>query len=455
MNQQNRNVEIKIKSRALIKASNPSSLPKSLISNLDLLLGNFQISFISIYPSSSPCSFDALISVFQSNLPSFLNHFYPFTGRVITDSASNLPSLVCNNSGAELVIAETKNPLSSLNFSEVDQSLNLIQLQFAPDLALSIQLVKFSCGGFSISWSTNHLLVDGHGLSSLVTTWTDFINKGAFFEYPNHDRSIFVPRSPKRYNPSLDQEFTLHESNRIINVLSGRSLLRKLYRVEKEDVDKIRSRANGSVRVTRLEALSAYLWKLLAASIGDLDTNCRMAWIADGRRRLGPKYEEAMKGYLGNVVTYTSREARVEDIKNQPLDYGASLAREAIEEVSSQERFEQLVDWMEDHKNHGKWTETIGVGLGSPTIVISFLAFRVELNFGFGDPVMAMTWIRPSRLGSGSFVFIRGPKKDGSWFVSARLWPRLADVIERDPEMVFKPVTAESLGLVARSNSRL
>ncbi|KAJ3698189.1 hypothetical protein LUZ61_001894 [Rhynchospora tenuis] len=448
-------IPIKITKRTLIKASNPPiTTPKVLISNLDLILGHFQGSLISIYPPpSSP--FQTIVSTIQSNLPFFLNHLYPYAGRIIADPVSNLPSLICNNYGAEFVIGQTETALSSIDFGDMDQSLNLIQLPFAPDLPLSLQLVRFGCGRFSISWSMSHLLQDGHGIATIVTAWSDFVRTGTLSKIPNHDRSMFVPRLPLRYSPSLDQEFTLYKPSELINVLGTASLLRKIYRVEAADIERIRAEASGHVRATRLEAVSAYVWKLLATAVGSLDTTCRLAWIVDGRKRLGPKYKEAMKCYLGNVITYASREARVDEIKKQSLMYGAALTREAIEEVSCEERFEQLVDWMEEHKNAGKWTEIVGVGLGSPTIVISFMPFRVEQDFGFGDPVLTMPWMRPGRLGSCSLNIIRSPRNDGSWLVSARLWPSLAEVMRRDVRKVFKPVTAESLGFLPATTSRL
>ncbi|KAJ1697750.1 hypothetical protein LUZ63_006262 [Rhynchospora breviuscula] len=448
-------IPIKITERTLIKASNPPiSTPKVLISNLDLIIGHFQGSIISIYPPpSSP--FQTIVSTIQSKLPFFLNHLYPYTGRIIADPVSNLSSLICNNHGAEFVVGETETPLSSIDFGDMDQSLNLIHLPFALDLPLSLQLVRFGCGGFSLSWGMSHLLQDGHGIVTIVTAWSDFVRTGTLSEIPNHDRSIFVPRLPLRYNPLLDQEFTLYKPSELINVLGTASLLRKIYRIEAVDIDRIRAEASGPIRATRFEAVSAYVWKLLATAVGALDTTCRLAWIIDGRKRLGPKYKEAMKCYLGNVITYTSREARVDEIKKQSLMYGAALMREAIEEVSCEERFEQLVDWMEEHKNAGKWTETVGVGLGSPTIVISFLPFRLEQDFGFGDPVLTLPWMRPGSLGSCSLNIIRSHRNDGSWLVSARLWPSLAEVMRQDAEKVFKPVTAESLGFLPATTSRL
>ncbi|GJN29642.1 hypothetical protein PR202_gb17891 [Eleusine coracana subsp. coracana] len=49
----------------------------------------------------------------------------------------------------------------------------------------------------------------------------------------------------------------------------------------------------------------------------------------------------------------------------------------------------------------GKWTEVVGMGTGSPALVVSaFVPFKVEGDFGFGRPRLVMPWIQPGRLGS-------------------------------------------------------
>ena len=147
------------------------------------------------------------------------------------------------------------------------------------------------------------------------------------------------------------------------------TLVRLNYVVEAADVDRLRASASTSARrATRLEALSAHVWKLLAAAVGGSDTHCRLAWLVDGRRHLDPaKYNKThVNHYLGNVVTYASREAAVETVTSSPLADVATMAAAAIAEVFRQERYEELVDWMEAHKGvfkeGGKWTEALGLG---------------------------------------------------------------------------------------------
>jgi hypothetical protein len=196
------------------------------------------------------------------------------------------------------------------------------------------------------------------------------------------------------------------------------------------------------------------VWKLLAAAVGGSDTHCRLAWLVDGRRRLDPaKYNRAhVNNYLGNVVTYASREAAVDTVASSTLADVATMAAAAIGEVFRQERYEELVDWMEVHKGvfkeGGKWTEAVNLGLGSPALVISgLLPFTIDGDLGFGKPRLVVPWLPHGRLGSASVTVVPCPTGDGSWFVGGtRLWPRLVEVIEAGPESLLKPVTAASLG---------
>ncbi|XP_047048119.1 coniferyl alcohol acyltransferase-like [Lolium rigidum] len=451
---------MEVVSRTLVQASDPpGDFPAVLpVSNLDLILGSFHVFFIAVYPTPT-AGFPAVAEAARAALPAFLSRFYPFAGRVVASASTGVPEVVCSNAGAELVVARAGLALADVDFADADASLGAIQVPFERGLALSLQLVRFACGGFSLTWGTDHLLVDGHGLTSLPNAWTEMLRTGGGLSWePHHDRrSLFRPLSPPRYPPSLDAEFVRYDPHSLPNVLLAAALVRRNYVVEAADVDRLRAAATTSGRrATRLEALSAHVWKLLAAAVGGSDTHCRLAWLVDGRRRLDPaKYNRAhVNNYLGNVVTYASREAAVDTVASSTLADVATMAAAAIGEVFRQERYEDLVDWMETHKGvfkeGGKWTEAVGLGTGSPALVVSaFVPFRVDGDFGFGAPRLVMPWVRPGRLGSAAMTVIRSPTGDGSWLVTARMWPRLADAVEADPEAVFRPATADRLGFAA------
>ncbi|CAL5044542.1 unnamed protein product [Urochloa decumbens] len=450
-------VDVAVTSRELVRASNPpGGFPAVLAaSNLDLILGSFHIYLVAIYPAPATGGFPAVAAAARAALPTFLSRFFPFAGRVVTNASTGVPEIACDNAGAELVLAETGVKLADVDFADADRSIARIAVPFREGLALSLQLVRFACGGFALSWGCNHLVVDGHGLTALPNAWAELLRTGGISWEPHHERaSLFRPRSPPRFSPALDAEFTRYAPGALPNTLLTATLVRRNYVVSAADVARLRAAASTpSRRATRLEALSAHVWKLLAAAVGESDAHCRMAWLVDGRRRLDPsKYDaDTVRRYLGNVITYASREAEVEAVSSAGMPDVAAMAGAAIAEVFRSERFEELVDWMEARKgvfrDGGKWTEAVGLGTGSPALVVSaFVAFNVEGDFGFGAPRMVIPWVRPGKLGSAAMTVARSPREDGSWVITARLWPRLADAVEADPEAVFKPATAARLG---------
>jgi hypothetical protein len=453
-------LDVAVASRTLVRASDPPrDFPAVLqASNLDLILGSFHVYLINVYPTPS-AGLHAVSAAVRAALPAFLSRMYPFAGRVVADASTGLPEIACNNAGAELVVADAGSALADVDFADADRSIARIVLPFRQGLALSLQLVRFACGGFALCWGTNHLLVDGHGLTALPNAWAEVLRTGGLSWEPHHDRAaLFPPRSPPRYSLSLDAEFTRFAPASIPNSLLAATFLRRNYVVAAADVARLRAAASTPARrATRLEALSAHVWKLLAAAVGGSDARCRMAWLVDGRPRLDPARfdSDAVRRCMGNVVTYASREAAVEAVVGSTLAGVAATAGAAIAEVFRSERFEELVDWMEARKGvyreGGKYTEAVGVGTGSPALVVSaFVPFQVEGDFGFGRPRVVMPWVRPGRLGSAAMMVARSPWEDGAWVITARLWPRLADAIDADPEAVLKPATAARLGFGAR-----
>ncbi|TKW20247.1 hypothetical protein SEVIR_4G073400v4 [Setaria viridis] len=449
-------LDVAVASRTLVRASDPPpGFPAMLAaSNLDLILGSFHLYLIAVYPAPA-AGFNAVAAAVRASLPAFLSRFFPFAGRVVTNASTGVPEIACNNAGAELVVANVGTSLAEMDFANADRSLGIIQVPFEQGLALSLQLVRFTCGGFAFVWGADHLLVDGHGLMELPNAWAELLRAGGLSWEPQHDRvSLFRPRSPPRYSPALDAEFTRYAPASLPNPLLVATLVRRMSVVSGADLDRLRAAAStADRRATRLEALSAHIWKLLAAAVGGSDTHCRLAWLVDGRRHLDPsKYDKARLGrYLGNVVTYASREVAVESISSAPIADVATMAGAAIKKAFRSERYEELVDWMEANKgvfrDGGKWTEAVGVGTGSPALVVSsFVPFRVEGDFGFGRPRLVMPWVRPGRLGSAAMMVARSPEEDGSWVVTARMWPQLADAVEADLEAVFRPATAARLG---------
>ncbi|CAO2203111.1 unnamed protein product [Urochloa humidicola] len=453
-----KDLHVRVLSRRLVTASDTSIEPHVLtVSNLDLLPQTIQVAMLCVYPKPPQAAdFASVIAAFEAGLPSLLNHFFPLAGRIATNPSSGLPEVHCNNQGAELVVGEAGVALASLDFADTSASLGRIRLPYGADVALSVQVVSFACGGFTVAWSTNHLLVDGCALSSLVSAWSELASSGTLSpgSRPSHDRAVFRPRAAPSYDAALDEAFTPVRAERQVNVLTyEQSAVGRLYYIEASDIARLREAAsrNGR-RATRVEAVSAYLWKALAGVVGAADPRCRMGWWVNGRRRLtsSPELRAAMRNYVGNVTTFVVREERVEEVVRAPLSEVVAVVGEAIAAPAYDEHFQELVDWVEDHKAE-RYVETASLGLGSPTMTASsFTSFRTDTDFGFGRAAMAIpTGTSAARLCAGFMQIAARPGDDGSWIATAFLWPRLAAALESDERRVFRPVTTEYLGLSA------
>ncbi|XP_040379116.1 omega-hydroxypalmitate O-feruloyl transferase-like [Oryza brachyantha] len=113
---------------------------------------------------------------------------------------------------------------------------------YAGDVALSLQVVSFPCGGFTVAWGTNHVVVDGSGLSLLVSAWSELARSGSGIVVsspPEPGRTTTAPCSarPPSYRVSLDKAFTPSIGERQVNVLTiDGSFVIRLYYIEASEI---------------------------------------------------------------------------------------------------------------------------------------------------------------------------------------------------------------------------
>ncbi|XP_065879431.1 coniferyl alcohol acyltransferase [Euphorbia lathyris] len=439
-----RNFEVNLTKKRVVKASN--HLPNSQVialSNLDLLSGRFPVTYVYFYDNPQSASFSSIMESLANSLAENLSYYYPFAGRIVQNPVSNEPEIICDNNGALVVEGNANICLKNLDFYNLDKSLQGKLASITSDFPTQIQVIQYTCGSISITFSFDHALGDASAFSKFLLSWSNTaLNKQSSF-IPDHRRNLH-PRCPPRYHPSLDRTFVKCSMEDIMNMPPNDILLKRLYHIDISNINHLQHIAcsNGNKR-TKIEAFSAYIWKIMVTAIDKKHERCKMGWLVDGRGRMHGA-QTSFSNYIGNVLSIGVGEATVAEIKQASISDIATNVHETILKVANQEHFMDLIDWIECHRP-GLMLPYIVLGRGGPAVVLSSgRRFPVaELNFGFGSPVLGTVSSTIQRIGVAYLNQRPSARGDGSWTVSAILWPELAAALESDS--IFEPMTASHL----------
>ncbi|XP_073111276.1 coniferyl alcohol acyltransferase-like [Elaeis guineensis] len=447
----NSKLSIRLISKSIIKAANSNTPPSVLpVSNFDHLSGRYPVTIFYAYSKPSTGDFDSVINTIKTSLAETLDYFFPFAGRIVPNPESGELEILCNNEGIELIEASADVSITSLNFYDLNDSVKRVMLPSTTEIPLSVQVTSYACGGFSIAWSFDHLLADGNGFVKFLFLWSELARTGRIPAMPNHDRSIFRPRSPPSYGPLLDRTFTACTLHDVLAMPRNDISLKRMYYIHGSCIDRLQATVKEGVGVerTRTEAISAYLWKVLARSLGETDTECRMGWLVDGRPWMVSEPGEDLSDYVGNVVSMAVGEASTRELKEGSLSYVAGMVAQVIAEVKNKAHFLELLDWIECRRPEMVLARIL-LGLQGPAMVVSSCHNMpvMATDFGFGSPRLGTFNTALDAIGAGYVNLVSSGREDGSWFIFAFIWPRLALELESDPEQVFLPITVDYIGL--------
>lgn len=416
--------EVNFTKNHIVKAFNPS-LPNPNVlklSNLDLLSGRFPVTYFYFYCNSlaKEHTSQPVIEGLKKSLAITLKHYYPFAGRIVENTDTKEPQIICDNSGALIVEANANIPMKMLDFYNLNKSLEGRLVSITPGFPLQIQVTYYTCGGISLTFTFDHALGDATAFGKFLVSWSEIARNNPISFKPNHQRSLLIARTPPIYDPSLDQTFVKCTIEEIMNIPTPKILLKRLYFIDASSVDRLQSLAsvNGKRR-TKIEAFSAYVWKIMVKAIEKNQAMCKMGWLVDGRARMC-KDQISMSNYIGNVLSLAFGEAKVDDLKQSSISDIANIVHDAISKVTNEAHFLDLIDWIECHRP-GLMLSKIVLGQGGPALVLSSgRRFPVaELDFGFGGPVLGTVCSTIERIGVAYMNQRPSASGNGSWTVSA------------------------------------
>ncbi|CAA7056872.1 unnamed protein product [Microthlaspi erraticum] len=336
---------------------------------------------------------DDILSRLKTSLSIALDHFYPFAGRLVkvkNDDGSVSFSVNCDGSGVKFVHASaTSIQLSDIvDYSgSVDGFVSFLfpangikNCQGVSNPLLMVQVTELKDGIF-IGLGYNHTVADGKSVWKFINAWSEICSSKDMMEIPTHhlvlkgwfldgiDYPIHIPDEAKAPSYVVTTTWT--------------SLQEKVFHLTKENVLKLKAKANdeaGPGKISSLQAVLAHIWRSILRNSGvnrEEETHCRVP--VDMRLRLEPPLEQEC---FGNVSQTGIAATTVGELLDHDLGWAALLINNMVGSQKN-ETFKTFAEsWV---KNDNQ------IGFGSNSLVVTSSPwFNVYSNdFGWGKPVAA------------------------------------------------------------------
>ncbi|GLJ20285.1 hypothetical protein SUGI_0368370 [Cryptomeria japonica] len=441
------NYNVEVVEREIVLPALPVQEHVLPFSNIDLTIPAVGIHVFFCYEKPSKTSFTSVVSNLKSSLSKALVSFDAFAGRLVTNGVGET-ELVCNNKGVEFAKAYALTSLDQVKFYNPIAAVGnkLVPPTLAKDSqghgtpVFSVQVTEFSCGGIVVGCTFNHRVADSFSANMFFTHWAN-ISRNEPIEpiTPNFTRSILVPRDPPYHSSEFEKIYMkLQPLQQPIKQTPEPAKASRIYYLGAKDIEKLQLSANkDGNNYSKLEAFSAYFWKLLIQVLDIEGTmHCHIGIPIDGRSRL--KKMGMPANYFGNVVLTSFAVANVGNIKKEPLSCVAKLIHDAIYRAANEEYFQSVVDLVEMSKPSTVAARAF-VQRDEPILVVSSgLRFPLyEIDHGWGKPILANYYLPFSR---GYVMPTPSPHGDGSWLIYVNFLVDQLKAMESHPNFTLHKI---------------
>ncbi|XP_022878036.1 shikimate O-hydroxycinnamoyltransferase-like [Olea europaea var. sylvestris] len=463
-----RDFEVKLSKNEVVAPVLPVQENRMPLSNLDLLLPPMDVGVFFCYKKPENFTFESMMVVLKKALAQTLVSYYAFVGELVKNEAGE-PEILYNNRGVDFVEALADVEIKDLDLYNPDATVEGKLVPKRKKGLLAIQATQLKCGGMVVACTFSHRMADAYSANMFLVSWAEMALSKPLTQIPSFCRSILFPRRPTIYDVSVDNMYvpisTLppppEANDQGSDADDDQIAISRIYYIQSDRINDLQLLANadnGSSsskrKRTKLEAFSAFLWKMIAA--GEFNRNdkfCRLGIVVDGRTRLingDENQAKLIEPYFGNVLSIPFGEKKIEELKERPLSWIANEIHEFLESAVTKEHFLGLIDWVEAHRPEPCLAKIYcsGASEEEPAVVVSSgQHFPVKkMNFGWGEPCFG-SYHFPWGGKSGYVMPMPSPKGNGDWIVYMHLLKGQLELIETNAANVFSPLTCQYLCL--------
>ncbi|KAJ9147051.1 hypothetical protein P3X46_029256 [Hevea brasiliensis] len=378
-------MSVSIQSSCSLKPNAKTKTGRLSLSELDQIGTITHIPTIYFYkPSLSNWlqPFTSIVDILKDSLSRVLVAFYPLAGRLHWIGHGRL-ELDCNAMGVTFIDAESQSKLEDFgDFS---------------------QFSEFHCGGFSISLTLSHVVVDGQSALHFISEWARIARGEQLGTRPFFDRKVLRAGGPP-ISGTLFHHKEFDELPLLIGQSNNSEERRKKtsasqLKITKAQVEKLKSKANESKSMdngggyTRYETLTAHVWRSACkAREHKPEQPTAMGICIDSRKRMQPPLPD---GYFGNAILDVIAVSNSGELVSKPLGFASSKIRDAIQNVTS-EYINSAIDFCKNQQDLTKFQDIYalqgtdeGPFYGNPNLLlVSWLTLPIYgLDFGWGKEI--------------------------------------------------------------------
>ncbi|RXH77861.1 hypothetical protein DVH24_039832 [Malus domestica] len=344
---------------------------------------------------------DEAAKVIKSALSKILVHYYPFAGKLIISTEGKL-IVDCTGDGAVFVEAEANcemekigdttkpDPKTLGNLVHDIPGANILEIPL-----LTVQVTKFTCGGFALGLCINHCTSDGIAVMEFINSWNDTARGLPLKVLPFLDRNILKPSNPPKIESKTSENSKLYEEELLYSAFCfDPKKLEKLKKMAMED--------GVLEKCTTFKALSAFVWRARTEALRmKPDKKTKLLFADDGRSKLEPPVPE---GFFGNAILLTHALCTAGELMENPFLFAVGLVDKAVKMVTDVTRARPslaatllITTWskLSFHTTDFGWGEPVFSGpVGLPEkevcLFLSHGEDRKSINVLLGLPASAM-----------------------------------------------------------------
>ncbi|CAD6334424.1 unnamed protein product [Miscanthus lutarioriparius] len=364
---------------------------------------------LAFFPVTSFHIFDHAIhrpaETVRSALSRALVHYYPVAGRaVIDDDCGAELRIACTGEGVGFVAASANCSLADVKLFDPPFGALLKELAvglgaegFRPsDPLLLVQVTEFSCGGFVLGVTRNHVVADGTGFAQFLQAVGELargLARPSVFPVSCGDDSL--PELPPFVDAMEKAQVTLEPRDFAYLDITVPS--RCINRI-KAGFARHAAAADGGGPCTVFEAVMAVLWQCRTRAVmSDPETPAPLIFAVNVRKHAGAK-----RGYYGNCITSAVVVPTSGEVANGDINDVLRLIKRAKQPIPYQFCKNKDVDAGDEGRRHVRGLEPEGglsLSMEQLDVTLGYNAFDVTswrnlgadaVDFGGGRPARVM-----------------------------------------------------------------